>query len=129
MINQAKFMNPQAMTNIFGGMPQFTGSELMNVELRRDGPCLLIRFMTKEKVENQPKRWDKWDVIYIEMSFIGVRNLNIKDIGTDNIINQFEIDEAEEANSFKIKCLNQMQIECIFEWARIDRITPGLLDT
>ncbi|MBU8788364.1 MULTISPECIES: immunity 50 family protein [Bacillus] len=127
MISQAKFMNPQAMTNIFGDMPEFTGSELMSVELRRDGPCLLIRLMTEEKVENKPKRWDKWDVIYIDMSFIGVRHLNIKDIGTDNIINQFEIDET--ANSLKIKCLNQMQIECIFEWERIDRISPGLLDT
>lgn len=120
-------MNPQAIVNIFGGMPEFIDSELMNVELRREGPCLFVRLMTKESVENKPERWDKWDVIYIEMSFIGVRNLSIKDFGTDHIINQFEINEVGEDGSLKITCNNHMQIECIFEWARIEKVSPGLL--
>jgi len=33
MISQLKFMNPQAIANIFGDMPNFIDSELMDVEL------------------------------------------------------------------------------------------------
>ncbi|MCY7800886.1 immunity 50 family protein [Bacillus haynesii] len=127
MISQLKFMNPQAIANIFGDMPNFIDSELMDVELRRDGPCLFVRLMTKKDVVNKPKRWNKWDVVYIEISFIAVRNLTIKGLGTSNIINQFEINEDEEEGSLKIKCSNQMEIECLFEWARIESISPGLI--
>ncbi|MEC0555066.1 immunity 50 family protein [Bacillus haynesii] len=127
MISQLKFMNPQAIANIFGDMPNFIDSELMDVELRRDGPCLFVRLMTKKDVVNKPKRWNKWDVVYIEISFIAVRNLTIKGLGTSNIINQFEINEDEEEESLKIKCSNQMEIECLFEWARIESISPGLI--
>lgn len=83
MINEEKFMNPQAIINIFGSMPNFTDAELMNVELNRDGPCLFVRLMTKEFVENKPKHWGKWDVVYIEMYFIGVQDLLIKNLGTN----------------------------------------------
>ncbi|XYP69187.1 immunity 50 family protein [Bacillus subtilis] len=99
----------------------------MNVELNRDGPCLFVCLMTKDVVENKPKRWGKWDVVYVEMSFIGVQDLLIKNLGTNNIVDQFEISELNGNGSLKIKCNNQMQLECLFDWARIENITPGLL--
>ncbi|WP_420482306.1 Imm50 family immunity protein, partial [Bacillus pseudomycoides] len=66
MINQLKILNPQALISIFGMISEFEQSELLDVQLRRDGPTLVIQLMTKEPVENKPKRWNKWDVIYIE---------------------------------------------------------------
>lgn len=84
-------MNSQAFTSIFGGMPSFNDSELLDVQLRRDGPTLFIRLLTKEIVKTKPKRWDKWDVVYIEMSFFAIRNLTINGLGTNNQINEFEI--------------------------------------
>ncbi|MEA1024793.1 immunity 50 family protein [Bacillus subtilis] len=126
MIIEEKFMNPQAIINIFGSMPNFTDAELMNVELNRDGPCLFVCLMTKDVVENKPKRWGKWDVVYVEMSLIGVQDLLIKNLGTNNIVDQFEISELNGNGSLKIKCNNQMQLECLFDWARIENITPGL---
>ncbi|NPC91543.1 hypothetical protein HOO54_04600 [Bacillus sp. WMMC1349] len=122
MINIAKLMNPQAIMNLFGHMPHFIDSHLMDVELKRDGPCIFIRLMTRETVENKPKRWDEWDVVYIDISFIGVRDLVIKGLGINNMISQFEITER-----LKMTCSNQMQIECQFDWARIEKITPGLI--
>ncbi|WP_224796146.1 Imm50 family immunity protein, partial [Bacillus pseudomycoides] len=83
MINQLKILNPQALISIFGMIPEFEQSELLDVHLKRDGPTLVIRIMTKEPVENKPKRWNKWDVIYIEISFFCIQDLIIKDIGTD----------------------------------------------
>ncbi|MCY8918112.1 MULTISPECIES: Imm50 family immunity protein [Bacillus subtilis group] len=49
--------------------------------------------MTKEVVENKPKRWGKWDVVYIEISFIGVQDLLIKNLGTNNIVDEFDVSQ------------------------------------
>ena len=85
-------------------------SELLDVRLKRDGPTLVIQLMTKENVENKPKRWDKWDVIYVEISFFAIHNLTIKGLGTENIIDYFEINTIEEEGLLKIKCKNQMLV-------------------
>ncbi|MCY7617648.1 immunity 50 family protein [Bacillus pumilus] len=127
MIREEKFMNPQAMTQIFGEIPQFKNAEIMNVDLNRDGPTLFIRLMTKDSVKNKPKRWGNFDVVYVELSFIGVTDLKINHLGNNNIIDHFEISTTENEGLLKINCKNQMQIETIFDWARIEQISPGLI--
>ena len=120
MIDQFKFLNPQALISIFGKIPKLKESELLEVRLKRDGPTLVIQLMTKENVENKPKRWNKWDVIYVEISFFTIHNLTIKGLGTENIIDYFEINTIEEEGLLKIKCKNQMLVECSFEWAKVE---------
>lgn len=127
MIREEKFMNPQAMTQIFGEIPQFKNAEIMNVDLNRDGPTLFIRLMTKDSVKNKPKRWGNFDVVCVELSFIGVTDLKINHLGNNNIIDHFEISTTENEGSLKINCKNQMQIETIFDWARVEQISPGLI--
>ena len=129
MINQFKVMNPQAFISIFGNIPNLNDSELLEVQLRRDGPTLFIRLLTKEVIQTKPKRWDKWDVVYVEMSFFAIRDLTINGLGTNNQINQFEIKEVGEDGVLEIKCNNQMYIKCSFDWARVEQITPGLIGT
>ena len=127
MIDQFKFLNPQALIGIFVKIPKFEESELVDVRLKRDGPTLVIQLMTKENVENKPKRWNKWDVIYVEISFFTIYNLTIKGLGIENIIDYFEINKIEEEGLLKIKCKNQMLVECSFEWAKVEGVTPGLI--
>ncbi|OYN65580.1 immunity 50 family protein [Bacillus safensis] len=127
MIREEKFMNPQAMTQIFGGIPHFKNAEIMNVDLNRDGPTLFIRLMTKDSVKNKPKRWGNFDVVYVELSFIGVTDLKINHLGNNNIIDHFEISTTENGGFLKINCKNQMQIETIFDWTRVEQIVPGLI--
>lgn len=127
MIREEKFMNPQAMTQIFEEIPQFKNAEIMNVDLNRDGPTLFIRLMTKDSVKNKPKRWRDFDVVYVELSFIGVTDLKINHLGNNNIIDHFEISTTENQGLLKINCKNQMQIETIFDWARVEQISPGLI--
>lgn len=129
MINSSRIMNPQAITGIFGRMPMFNDSELLNVQIKRDGPTLFIQLSTKEIVKNKPKRWSEWDIVYVEMSFFGVRELEINSFGTINEIEQFEIEDIGEEGSVKIHCSNGMSINCLFDWARIEQINPGLLGT
>lgn len=99
----------------------------MNVDLNRDGPTLFIRLMTKDSVKNKPKRWGNFDVVYVELSFIGVTDLKINHLGNNNIIHHFEISTTENEGLLKINCKNQMQIETIFDWARVEQISPGLI--
>ena len=127
MINQFKLMNPQAFISIFGNIPSLNDSELLDVQLRRDGPTLFIRLLTREVIQTKPKRWDKWDVVYVEMSFFGIRDLTIDGLGTTNQINQFEIKDMGEDGELEIKCNNQMHIKCSFDWARVEQITSGLI--
>ena len=127
MINQFKIMNPQAFISIFGNVPSLNDSELLDVQLRRDGPTLFIRLLTKEVIQTKPKSWDKWDVVYVEMSFFAIRDLTINGLGTNNQINQFEIKDVGEDGVLEIKCNNQMYIKCSFDWARVEQITPGLI--
>lgn len=75
MINSNRIMNPQAITGIFGGMSVFEKSELLNVQVNRDGPTLFIQLSTKEIVKNKPKRWSEWDIVYIEMSFFWCKGI------------------------------------------------------
>lgn len=127
MIDQLKILNPQALISIFGKVPKFEEAELLEVRLKRDGPTLVIQLMTKETVEHKPKRWNKWDVIYVEISFFTIRNLTIESLGTENIIDYFEISTTSEGSLLKIKCKNQMIVESLFDWARIEGVTPGLI--
>lgn len=127
MINRFKIMNPQAFTSIFSDIPSLNDSELLEVQLRRDGPTLFIKLLTNEAIKIKPKRWDKWDVVYIEMSFFAIRNLIINGLGTNNQISQFEIKDIGEDGVLEIKCNNQMHIKCSFDWARVEQITPGLI--
>ncbi|PDZ43559.1 immunity 50 family protein [Bacillus wiedmannii] len=127
MIDQLKILNPQALISIFGKIPKFEDAELLEVCLKRDGPTLVIQLMIKENVEYKPKRWNKWDVIYVEISFFTIRNLTIESLGTENIIEHFEISTTSEGSLLKIKCKNQMIVETLFDWARIEGVTPGLI--
>lgn len=129
MINSSRIMNAQAITGIFGRMLTFNGSELLNVQIKRDGPTLFIELSTKEMVKNKPKRWNVWDIVYVEMSFFGVRELEINSFGTMNEIKQFEMEDIGEEGSIKIQCSNKMSITCLFDWARIEQINPGLIGT
>ncbi|HDR3492952.1 TPA: immunity 50 family protein [Bacillus wiedmannii] len=127
MIDQLKILNPEALISIFGKVPKFEDAELLEVCLKRDGPTLVTQLMTKENVEHKPKRWNNWDVIYVEISFFTIRNLTIESLGTENIIEHFEISTTSEGSLLKIKCKNQMIVETLFDWARTEGVTPGLI--
>lgn len=127
MISLQRITNHQAFTTIFGKIPTFIHSEVLDVQLKRDGPTLSIRLLTKEFVRNKPKRWSEWDVVYVELSFFGLQNLRIFDYGTNNTIVQFKVQNKEEEGVLEIICDNGMAITCTFDWIRVEKVTPGLI--
>ena len=127
MIDSVKIMNPKALTNIFGILPDFIGSELMDIRIKSFRRTMFIQLMTTQPVQAKPKRWDKWDVIYVEISLGDIRNLVINGDVRSNSIIQFDLEKVGEEGLLGIKCNNEMYIRCTFDWARIEQITPGLI--
>lgn len=130
MIDNSKLLNPNALTSVFGTIPDLTLSDLLEIQLKRDGPTLFVRLMTRQFIKVPPKRWpDKWDVIYLEMSFFGIHALQINNWLNNNVINFFEIVDENGSGFLKIVCDNNSQISCNFDWCKIENIRPGLIGT
>ena len=127
MINKNIIMNPQALEGIFGGVPDFIGSELMDVRLKSFERTIVLQLMTNQPIQNKPERWDKVDVVYVDMSLFDVRNLIISGDISSNSITQFDMSKEETAGILEIRCNNQMQIKCLLDWARVEKVTPGLI--
>lgn len=127
MINEDKIMNVQSLKGIFGKCPNFLGAEIMNVEINRDGPAMKIKIMTNEEVINKPKRWTDFNVVYIELLIVGVSNLKINGLGTNNIIKNLDISSENDEAAFKLVCENKMNIECNFVAIRVQEVKPGLI--
>ena len=127
MINESRIMNVQSLKGIFGKCPNLLGSELMNVEINRDGPAMRIKVMTKEGVINKPKKWLDFNVVYIELLIIGISKLKISELGTNNIIKNLNIDLENGENVFRLVCENDMSIFCNFAAVRIQGIKTGLV--
>lgn len=127
MINIGKIINSQALTSVFGCVPDFIGSELMDIRIRSFQRTIVIHLMTTQTVKNTPKRWGKFDVVYVEISLFDIRNLLVNgDISSNSII-QFDLKDLQNDGLLEIKCDNRMQVKCSFDWARVEEIIPGLI--
>ena len=129
MIQKSKIMNKKALDNIFGGVPSFNNSELLEVQIKRDGPTLFLRFLLHEVVKNKPKRWDKYDVIYLDISFLNIKDLIIEGVVSNNYIDSIEINELNDEGILEIKYNNDMYIRCLFSIAYVEKIAPGIIGT
>lgn len=127
MTDLSKIINPQAFIGVFEKIPDFKKSEILDIQLKRDGSKMIISLMTMEKVQNKPKKWGKWDVVYVDISFLGLKNLSINGFGTNNIIELFDVKANDNKVFLNIQCSNKMSIVCEFDWMRVNSITPGLL--
>lgn len=127
--NSQKIMNPQAIAALYGYFLSFKNSELLDLKLRRDEPCLSIRLQTLEIPIKSPSRWpDRYDVVYIDLSFIAISDLQIKEWGYHNVLSKFEILDKDEKARVFLSSIHGFTISFLCDWIRIENLTPGLLD-
>lgn len=50
-MNYSKVMNPQALTSMYGEVPDFAGSEISEINFKRDEPRVSIKFLTQNNLE------------------------------------------------------------------------------
>jgi hypothetical protein len=126
-MNQTKrFLNPQAIISLYGKVPQLVGSEVLNLEVKRDEPRLAMKLMTDRKPLSSPARWPKnYDVVYVGLSFIGVRNLSLTNWGHENVIEALIFSDNDESTSVHVSCKNKAEISFVCDWVRIEGVTYG----
>lgn len=121
-----KFLNPQALTSLYGGEVPLGGAEIIDVQLKRDEPRLVVKFMTGTKPLSCPDRWPKdYDVVYLSLSFIGVRGLSLTGWGHENIVDNFKLIDVDDSASVHVACQNEAAITFICDWVRIEGIVYG----
>lgn len=129
-MNFPNVMNPQALTTIHGGMPNFLGSDITEVNFRRDEPRLSIKLVTREKPENSPVKWPRnYDAVYIELSFIGSKCIDFSEWGYENVICDISFDVVDEAVAIKIRCVDNSRLKFTCDLVRVESVRHGLTGT
>lgn len=101
-------------------------SEVLEVLLKRDEPRVSIKLMTEKKPKNPPARWAKTcDVIYLGVSFLGVKKLVVTDWDHTNTMSQIDIQTADDVASAHIHCIEGFSMAFNCEWISIDSLVPG----
>ena len=91
MNSPKKMLNPQALLSLYGEFPSLSGAEIIEFFLKRDEPRVLMKIMTESKPKDVPARWpEKYDVIYLSLSFIGTREITASGWGQSNIMDRFD---------------------------------------
>lgn len=125
MICTNTISNAQALIGVFGFVPDFIGSEVLCVELDLNQRKLRLIIMTTCPVKNIPKRWAKeWNVVYVEILFYTMDNLDIKGNTLGSIITKFNLEE----NLVELSCKNDLNIKFTTASVQIMNITPGLIE-
>jgi len=85
-----------------------------------------MKIMTKSKPKDVPARWpEKYDVIYLSLSFIGAREITASGWGQSNIIDRFDFDETDDLLSVRIFCEQGVSICFDCDWIAVDGLIPG----
>lgn len=128
MISNSKIINPQALVGIFGKFPNFLDSELIDIHINCFNKSVKIRLVTKEEVKERPKRWGEWDVVYVDFIFYDVKELRLYGDIEVSIVKSLEICDLNNECSLELLCSNDFMLKGRFEWARVENITPGLIE-
>ncbi len=128
MNTHERVMNPQALISLYGDFPSFDGAELIGANFRCDDPLLIAKFVTRTKPKVTPKRWPShYDEVIIELSFIGVSHLLLRNWGYNNSINKFELKLVGDHASVRISCENEAALEFLCDWIRIESVAYGFV--
>ncbi|WP_354352382.1 immunity 50 family protein [Variovorax boronicumulans] len=130
MNDYQKILNPQAVLALYGNFSPLSDSEVLEILLKRDEPRVSIKLMTEKKPVNPPARWaEAYDVIYLGISFLGVRNLVAAGWDHKNSVNQISIQTSNGLVSVHIYCIEGFSMIFDCEWISIDSLVPGNIGT
>jgi len=129
-MNFSKVMNPQALTSMYGGVPDFSGSEISEIYFKRDEPRLSVKLLAQNKPMSSPVKWpEKYDQVCIELSFIGSRCVSFSEWGHENVVCEMLFDVVSHVVAVTIRCANNSRLEFLCDWVRVESIRYGLMGT
>ena len=123
------FDNWLVVEKIFGTDFCFSNAEIVNVIANGLAGTLTLELQVKDLVKVPPKKWKKWDLVYIKIVFMGVREcamfVNHKHI----CIGEFRVRKTEKDFEHKldVQC-GEHYIKCNYSIARIQNVKPLVWD-
>lgn len=129
-MNYSKVMNPQALTSMYGEVPDFAGSEISEINFKRDEPRVSVKFLTQNKLRKSPAKWpEKYDQVCIELSFIGSSCVSFSEWGHANVVCEISFDVVDDVAAVTIHCENNSRLKLICDWVRVESVRYGLIGT
>ncbi|WP_093222440.1 MULTISPECIES: immunity 50 family protein [unclassified Variovorax] len=123
---QKKILNPQALSSLYEGFPSLDDSEIMEVTMKRDEPRVLIKFMIDNKPARPPARWpENYDVVYLALSFIGVRKFSATGWQKKNVATQFLLKNIDDLVSVCISGKEDLSVSFDCDWISVESVVPG----
>ena len=119
------FDNWFVVEEIFGQEFSFSDAEIVNVVVNGLSGELVLELQVSDLVRKPPKKWEKWDLVYIKISFFGVKEISMY-VNHEHIhINQFLVEKREKDFEHKLQVLcGENYIHCNYSMARIQNIKP-----
>ena len=123
------FDNWFVVENIFGCEFCFSNAEIMNVVANGLRGELVLELQVNDLVKTHPKKWKKWDLVYIKNCFFGVKEISMFVNHEHICIKEFLVEKLEKDFEYELKVLcNQNYINCTYAIARIQNIKPLVWD-
>lgn len=129
VIRMIGFDNWFVVENIFGHKFCFSNAEIMNVVANGLRGELVLELQVSDLVEKHPKKWKRWDLVYVKICFFGVKEISMF-VNHEHIrIKKFLVEKLEKDYEYKLNVLcNENYINCNYAIARIQNVKPLVWD-
>lgn len=123
------FDNWFVVEHIFGSEFCFSDAEIMNVIADGLGGELVLELQVSDFVRTPPKKWKKWELVYLKICFFGVKEISMF-VNHEHIhIKEFFVEKLEKDFEYKLNVLcHENYIHCTYAIARIQNIKPLVWD-
>ncbi len=123
------FDNWFVVENIFGHGFCFSNAEIMNVVVNGLLGELVLEVQVSDLVKTPPKKWKKWDLVYIKICFFGIKEISMFVNHEHIYIKNFLVKKLEKDFEYKLEVLcGENYINCSYVIARIQNIKPLVWD-
>ncbi len=123
------FDNWFIVENVFGHEFCFSDAEIINVVANGLRGELVLEVQVSDLVKTAPKKWKKWDLVYIKVCFFGIKEVSMN-VNHENIrIKECLVKKMEKDFEYELvmKC-GEKYINCTYTIARIQNIKPLVWD-
>lgn len=123
------FDNWFAVEKIFGHEFCFSNAEIMNVIANGLRGELVLEVQVNDFVKTPPKKWKKWDLVYIKICFFGIKEISMFVNHEHICIKEFLVKKTKNDFEYELELqCGENYIKCNYAIARIQNIKPLVWD-